>query len=251
MSRKHCLVSVVFTLLFISAVSSSTSAAPPEYVAKKAGCEMIMDGILDEPAWQKATPVGAFVFQWYESGEKELTEAKIVWDDTRIYFSFACEDKHIWAEHYEHNSAVFRDDCCEAFICPSPSERERLDYINYEINCIGSWLAGYHAKSRGDDRRWTDCRGIEIGRFINGTCGNDEDEDNGWVLEFSIPFEHFREFGASFPPKDGQIMYIGLHRLGGKTNFQYSQWAPSQTEKPNFHRPQDFGKVTLSAEVLK
>jgi hypothetical protein len=76
---------------------------PPEYIAKKTGCSMIMDGFLDEPAWQKAKPVGEFTFPWYESGEKEQTEAKIVWDDERIYFAFACEDKHIWAEHCTHN----------------------------------------------------------------------------------------------------------------------------------------------------
>jgi len=244
-------VKLLLCFFILITITSGSHAAPPEYVAKKAGCTMAMDGILDEPAWQKAEPVGAFVFPWYESGEKEQTEAKIVWDDERIYFSYRCEDKHIWAEHYTHQSAVFRDDCCEAFICPVPEGPERLDYINYEINCIGTWLAGYHAKSRDKDGRFTDCRGLEIGRFINGTCNNDEDEDGGWVLEFSVPFEHFKEFTADFPPKNGQVMYIGLHRLGGKTNMQYSQWAPSQTEKPNFHSPKDFGKVTLSTEILK
>jgi len=63
--------------------------------------------------------------------------------------------------------------------------------------------------------------------------------------------EHVNGFKAAFPPRDGQVVYIGLHRCGGKTNLQYSQWAPSQTEKPQFHSPEDFGKVTFSTEVLK
>lgn len=225
-------------------------AAPPEYTAMKAGCPMVMDGYLNEPAWQQAQLVGAFVFQWYESGEKEQTEAKIVWDNERIYFAFKCDDKHISAEQFVQHGPVSRDDCCEAFISPVPEGPERLDYINYEINCIGTRLIGYHAKSRDKNYSWKDCSGIEIGRTIDGTCNKDDDEDSGWVLEFSVPFEHYKEFAATFPPKDGQVVYIGLHRCGGKTNAQYSQWAPSQTEKPNYHRPMDFGKVTFSTKVI-
>jgi len=247
MNRKRILTYAAF--LGWCAVSY---AAPPEYVAMKTGCRMIMDGVLDEAAWRKARPVGAFVFPWYESGEKEQTEAKILWDDERIYFAFKCDDKHISARHFVHNDPVSRDDCCEAFICPVPGGKERLDYINYEINCIGTWKVGYHAKSRGKNLGdWVDCKWLEIGRFIDGTCNNDGDIDRGWVLEFSVPFAHFEEFAADFPPKDGQVIYVGLHRCGGETNPQYSQWAPSHTPKPSFHQPQDFGKVIFSTKVLK
>ncbi|MFC1693548.1 carbohydrate-binding family 9-like protein [Candidatus Latescibacterota bacterium] len=240
------------TVLLCVALVSISFAEPPSYTAYKAGCAMVMDGILDEPAWRKAESVGQYTFQWYESGEKEQTEAKIVWDDNRIYFAFSCDDKHIRAEHFSPNDPVSRDDCCEAFICPVPEGKERLDYINYEVNCIGTWLVGYHAKSRDKNLgRWYDCKGLEIGRIINGTCNNDEDTDEGWILEFSVPFKHFEEFDAEFPPGDGQVIYIGLHRCGGKTNPQYSQWAPSQTDGPNFHQPQDFGKVTFSTKILK
>jgi len=239
-------------IVMLLEASSVVFAAPPEYTAKKTGSVMIMDGILDEPAWVKAEAVGPFVFPWYESGEKEQTEAKILWDDERIYFAFRCEDRHIAAGHFTHNDPVSRDDCCEAFICPVPEGPQRLDYINYEINCLGTWKVGYHAKSRGKNLGdWDDCRHLEIGRTIDGTCNNDGDTDRGWVLEFSVPWDHFKEFDADFPPRDGQAIYLGLHRCGGKTNPQYSQWAPSQTEKPSFHQPQDFGKVTFSTEVLR
>ena len=124
-------------------LSSAVCAEVPVYTAMKAGSPMVMDGILDEPAWQKAEPVGAFKFQWYKSGEKEQTEAKIVWDDECIYFAFKCDDKHVWADVRDQFGGVSRDDCCEAFIRPSPSGDENLDYLNYEINCIGTRLLGY------------------------------------------------------------------------------------------------------------
>ena len=119
-------------------VSADVFAEVPVYTAKKTGCPMSMDGILNEPAWQRAQPVGPFKFQWYQSGEQEQTEAKIVWDDERIYFAFKCDDKHIWGDIFTNFGPVSRDDCCEAFIRPSPSGAENLDYLNYEINCIGT-----------------------------------------------------------------------------------------------------------------
>ena len=266
-----------FMLCFFASVLLFSAAAHgevPVYTAMKTGCVMSMDGILDEPAWQKAPSVGPFKFQWYQSGEQEQTEAKILWDDERLYIAFKCDDKHISAEEYTHFGPVSRDDCCEAFIRPSPSGAEDLDYLNYEINCLGTRLLGFHAKSRDLNFYWMDVSGIVIGRVIDGTCNNDEDIDQGWVLEFSIPFSHFKAFDtlyknkkrtdppsetpehidgfkATFPPKDGQVIYVGLHRCGGKTNLQYSQWSPSQTEKPQFHSPEDFGKVIFSTKVLK
>jgi len=269
--RRYIFLTVFVATLLMSVFSF---AEVPVYTAMKTGCPMSMDGILDEPAWQKAESVGPFKFQWYQSGEKEQTEAKIVWDDERIYFAFKCDDKHISADVVTNFGGVSRDDCCEAFIAPSPDDGERMDYLNYEINCIGTRLLGYHARSRDMNFYWKDVSGIEIGRTVNGTCNNDEDIDDGWVLEFSVPFSHFGDidtrykgisrkdkpfdqpqrvkgFKASFPPKNGQVVYIGLHRCGGKTNLQYSQWSPSQTPKPAFHAPADFGKVIFSTNTLK
>ncbi len=231
---------------------SAAYAEPPVYVAKRTGAPLVMDGFLDEPAWRNADSVGPYVFPWYTAGDKEQTVAKILWDDERIYFSFQCEDGHIWADHFQHESSVSQDDCCEAFICAAPDGDQRLDYINYELNCIGTWLAHFHVKARGENYgKQEDFSDISVGRVIDGTCNDDSDADRGWTLEFSVPYSHFKDFAAEFPPRDGQVMYIGLHRCGGKTNPQYSQWSPSQTPKPSFHQPMDFGKVIFSAETVR
>jgi hypothetical protein len=240
-----------FFLIMLLQLTTGAFAAPPEYTSMKAGCRMSMDGILDEPAWQKARPVGPFHFPWFKSGEQEQTEAKIVWDDERIYFAFTCDDKYIWADHYSFDSSVYADDCCEAFISPVPEGPERMDYINYEINCIGSSAVGYHAGSRNANKgRWYP-GGLEIGRYIKGTVNKDDDTDEGWVLEFSVPWSHFREFGAKFPPRKGQVIYLNLNRLGGKTNVQNSQWSPNPVETPSFHSPQYFGKVIFSTASIR
>src|SRR5690625_2475673 len=67
-----------------------------EYTIYRAGTPIVIDGRLDEPAWVGAPDVGRFVFPRYESGKKELTVAKLLWDDTYLYVSFICEDEYIW-----------------------------------------------------------------------------------------------------------------------------------------------------------
>jgi len=68
----------------------------------------------------------------------------------------------------------------------------------------------------------------------------DDDIDEGWVAGvFRCPGPDFKEFGAQIPAgKNGQVLYLAC-TAPGKTNVQYSQWAPSTTEKPQFHSPKD------------
>ena len=87
MKFSHLCMSIVVILMF----AVTAFAEVPEYTAYKTGSAMVMDGILDESAWQKAQSVGDFRFQWYESGEKEQTEAKIVWDNERIFLALVTE----------------------------------------------------------------------------------------------------------------------------------------------------------------
>ena len=60
--------------------------------------------------------VGEFKFPWWKAGRKGQTVAKLLWNDDYLYASFRCEDAHIWAEHTERDSPVYRDDCVEVIL---------------------------------------------------------------------------------------------------------------------------------------
>jgi len=92
----------------------------PEYKVYRTTGEIIVNGILDEADWAAAPSAGDFRFPWRTDGEKEQTEVKMLWDDTFLYVSFTCNDKHIWADHYDTNSATCLDDCVEIFWNPDP-----------------------------------------------------------------------------------------------------------------------------------
>jgi hypothetical protein len=198
---------------------------------------MVIDGILDEEDWKAAPSFGDFTFVWWTSGEKEQTEAKMLWDGDFLYLSFVCLDKHIWADKYNTNAGVSADDCAEIFWNPNPEAQST--YYQFEMNCIGNVLSVW--------RSGASPRPVilvpHIGRHIYGTVNADSDVDSLWVLEVAIRFSDYPEISKRTAPLPGDMWRVGLHRCGGKTNLQYSQWIPSSTATPNFHSPNDFGKI--------
>ena len=214
------------------------------YSIYRADTPLRIDGQLDEAAWTAAPDVGPFVFPWWQEGEREQTVAKLLWDDQYLYALFINEDAHIWAVHTQRDSAVYRDDCVEVFTAPNPARPEA--YFNIEMNALGIFLDQYHPDGPGVSHPPWDAEGVRIATSIVGTLNDESDEDHYWVLEAAIPLRNFGASGAPIPPRPGDVWHLNLNRLGGKTNAQYSQWRASQTERPQFHSPRDFGRVVFS-----
>ena len=126
----------VMALFIVICYPILVCAENPEYTVKRTTQKIVIDGKLDEADWEAAQSFGDFKFPWWTEGEREQTEAKMLWDDTFLYVSFRCDDKHIWADHYDINSATCLDDCAEIFW--NPNSGEVLSYYQFEINCIGN-----------------------------------------------------------------------------------------------------------------
>ncbi|NES06142.1 MAG: hypothetical protein F6K22_27055 [Okeania sp. SIO2F4] len=243
---KKIVTATLLSLSFILCFSLKTLAgSQPFYTILRTGTPIIIDGKLDEPPWTAAPDVGAFKFPWWKSGKQEQTVSKLLWDDNYLYVSFIVEDGHIWAEKTERDSAVFQDDCVEVFTAPNPDQP--LTYFNIEMNVQEAFLDQFHRQSLEErtTEEWNG-EGIKIATSIVGSLNNDSDTDKYWILEAAIPFDNFAQVAKNTPPKPEEIWHLNLNRLGGQTNLQYSQWSPSQTPKPQFHAPQDFGRVRFS-----
>ncbi len=232
--------------LTFAATATAAVGDDPVCVAKRAAGTIYVDGNASEPDWQIATPLSPFVFPWYKEGEKEQTEVRVLWDDEYLYVLFRCSDAHISAHYFQRNSAPYKDDCVEVFIAPNPAHP--LWYANNEINCLGTWLVGMHTDK---DNGFVLRDKILVGRNYEGTINDESDADSWWILELGIPFESLKDYGGRIPPAPGDRWGIDFNRCGGDVNEQFSQWTPSKTEGPNFHRPQDFGTILFSRETAR
>lgn len=215
--------------------------SPPRYDVYRAPGAIIIDGKTDEPAWKQAPSAGDFHFNWWKEGEKEQTDARLLWDDENLYVSYHCRDRHISAEVVERHGPVSRDDCVELFVSPNP-EKVR-NYYGFEINVIGTMLNFIRADWHKGPFHW-EPEGVQHRTSFHGLPAKREAPDDGhWVLELAIPFRNFARDAAHTPPRDGDTWRLNLNRAGGKTNAQYSTWSPVASPKPNFHAPESFGEV--------
>ena len=251
----------VFTLLAIALTAMSAVpilarqlkaeaqvVKPGSYAIYRTATPITIDGKLDEPGWFAAPSVGDFQFAWYKSGKREQTVAKFLWDDKNLYVSFICQDAHIAGTRTDHDSDVWEDDCVEVFTAPNPDLP--MAYFNIEMNVRGTHLDGYHPSKNSTpfETNWN-AEGIQIKTSVVGTLNNDRDTDSLWILEAAIPFAAFAHVAKHTPPHPNDVWHLNLNRLGGVTNVQYSQWSPGTSVKPQYHRPQDFGRVIFSDEM--
>ncbi len=243
---------LIFCTVIILLVMPAPDAGAdlPEYTVLRTAGKITLDGILDEEDWMAAPSFSPFQFPWWTAGEKEQTEVKMLWDDNFLYLAYKCDDKNIWADHYNTNSDTYQDDCVEMFWDPKPSDPKRK-YNMFEFNCIGNLLSVYVGSGVSIKEKISRIMVPHISQSLQGTVNDDSDEDTGWILEVAVRFADYKELFEGTTPKDGDMWRIGLNRCGGKTNTQSSQWSPSQTEKSNFHRPEDFGKVFFSTKKVR
>lgn len=233
------------TLLLFTACGSQPETTDPLDRALKqidvpfTTSAVVIDGQLDDAAWSSAVEVTGFAFPWWEQGEQEPTRAKLTWDEHYLYVAFSCVDAHIWAEHEERDSPVYRDDCVEVFTAPDPEQLH--NYYNVEMNAIGAHLDFHHPEGPGGKVTWDP--EVKIATSIDGTLNDDSDRDRGWTLEAALPFAAFEAAAKNVPPKDGDEWRLNLHRLGGETNAQMSMWSPGDPADRAFHTPPYFGRI--------
>ncbi len=250
------LLLLVFPLLFAPSLQAADEEpGRPEYVIQRSMGKITIDGVLDEPDWAAASTIGEFRFPWYnydkrdevKKAELEKTEVKMLWDDEFLYLYYKCEDKHIWADHYDSNSQTYKDDCVEFFWNPNPAAGNA--YNMFEMNCIGNLLSVYN------DRKVPILQHKilppHIGRSIRGTVNNDADTDAGWTLEVALRFEDYPEL-LKEKPKDGTLWRAGINRCGGFTNWQDSMWSPEWGKTVgSFHLYPFFGKLYFSGKPVR
>ena len=227
----------------ISGILAAAAAAQPlpRCEIYRAPSRIVVDGKLDEPAWQKAPPAGEFHFNWWQQGEKERTVARLLWDDQYLYVSYFCHDRHISAYITERHGAVSNDDCVEIFLSPNPDKV--TNYYTFEINAIGTMLNRCRTDWWKGPPTWAP-EGVLCRTSLHGLPKKDESPaDDHWIVELAIPFRNFARDAAHTPPRDGDLWRLNLNRTGGKTNRQSSTWSPIAPPVTSFHTPQSFGEV--------
>ncbi len=202
------------------------------------------ENALDPAAWARAGIARIAHYPWYRAGDRQDTEVRLLHDPEALHVLFVATDRHISAQPRELNGPVCVDSCVEFFANPWPDDG--LSYFNLEINCCGAVHFGFGPHMM---QRWlatpAQAARLTVRTTFSGPAKDECPSDREWRVYARLPLDLLQEFCARRLAFSGR--WSGnFYRCGGKTDPQYACWNPIAWERPNFHRPEQFGDLMFS-----
>lgn len=157
-----------------------------------------------------------------------------------LYLKYFVDDKYFVARNKETNQNIYEDSCVEFFVAPSDD-----GYYNFEINAIGACLMGF-GPSKEDRERVNPEIVSKIRRLSSFGKKAQEEEirDVQWNIVIAIPFGVF--FNHQIKDLSGCQFKANFYKCGNRLSVpHYLSWNPITTEKPNFHKPENFGLLVF------
>lgn len=227
---------VLFCLL---PVAMGAQPPIPSYQVHRATSPIVIDGKPDDKAWASAGKI-ELIFPWdSQTGAKQKTTVRLLWDDKNLYALYECEDADIVAFRTEHDDPTYLDDAVELFLNPMPSQTGI--YYGLEMNARAVLYDYVMYQSKYVFKEF-DLRGVQLATFIDGTLNMRGDKDKGWSLEVAIPWSNFETL--SKPPVAGAVWTANLNRWDGvEPNRRMSNWSNPLQPQPNPHAPERFGRL--------
>jgi len=203
-------------------------AEPPSVQAVQVKQEPVLDGVLDEPVWQEASPVGQFRQRNPQEGNPatEQTEVRIIYSETAIYFGVTCYDSQpdrIIGTQRARDADLEFDDSFTILLDTFHSHRNAFWF---EMNPLGarfdSWITDEGGRTSPEwDERW------EVAVAIG---------EEGWVAEVRIPFSVLRT-----PAAEEQVWGIDFRRNIKRKNEEVA-WS-------NYRRDFTFEQVSQAGHL--
>ncbi len=189
-------------------------AAPrPEAHAVRTANPILVDGILDEPVWLQAQILGDFVQSRPEAGMPATyrTEARIVFDENNLYIGVKLWDPEPGRAVIPSLEQDFESGNSDIFGITLDTFFDRRNAFMFLVNPKGAVKeAQDFDDSRQENAAWE-------GIFTVKT----HIEEDGWTVEWAIPFTTLRFDPDRIPQDWGMNMMRRIRRLN-----EESYWAP-------------------------
>ncbi len=231
---------------------------PRSYVAKYVSNAPQVDGDLSDQAWQSAS--WSETFEGIEGDKKPrprfTTRMKMLWDDEYLYIGAELEEPDVWATLSKRDQVVFHDNDFEVFIDPDNNAHQ---YFEIEVNALNNIFDLFLSKpyrSGGSALFAWDCPGLKSAVKVRGTLNDATDRDQGWNVEFAIPFKSISLGNSVRIPKSGEIWRINFSRVEWdvkangatyeKLEHPEHNWVWSPQGVVEMHRPERWGYLQFS-----
>ncbi len=213
-----------------------------EAVCRWAKTPPVLDGKLDDPAWKDAQVIDRFAAFWSKTALPKTSQAYLVWDDEALYYAAKLTDAELRSFGTERNDSLWNGDVFEMFFRPDPA---KLPYYEFQANpksvVFEMFFPGGHP---GLDSKAAAPLGSKAVAVVDGTLDQPGDTDRSWTVEGRIPWTAFAPTGGK--PRPGATWTFALCRYDyGPEGTQPVLMSSAPLTQPNFHRKQDYGKLTF------
>lgn len=211
----------------------------PVYEVSRTTQPIKVDGKLDDAAWAKAR-VANLVLNRDGSPSPYKTEARVIYDDQFLYFSFRSMDDNIWATMRRRDAHLWEEEVVEVFLQADPHQ---TSYIELEVNPLATMLDIYLLDVRKPVRyeSWNSEKlkwAVEVAGTVDGKEG-----DREWTCEIAFPLED-AVTAPHLPPRVGDRWRMNLYRVEARPREALLAWSP--TFKDDFHLPGMFGELVFT-----
>ena len=203
-----------------------------EYIAKRVSYKLSAD----DATWEKV-PAAELNEGWWDGFPKNTeTKARLVHTDKALILRMETKEWPIKVKATKLNEEVCLDSCMEFFFIGNTKDKK---YVNIEANAASVPLCGFGEGRHGRERLNPVAEGVEFKTIV--------EFEKGWKLYVYIPFTFFK---GKFAPV-GREMLANFYKCGDETDVEhYNVWNKVDTEAPDYHRPEYFGKIVLSDEEI-
>jgi hypothetical protein len=166
---------------------------PRIYEARRVDVAPVLDGHLDDRAWQRAQRISEFYA--YQTGQAPAsqTTGRLLWDDQFLYLGLEMSDADIRPSSLTSGSSgrdgrLYEGDVIEFFTRP---DNMTPQYFEFEFSPNGDLFdARFDAQRFGPPGpSWnTD---LSAALHVEGTWDDPSDRDQGWIVEARIPTSAF------------------------------------------------------------
>jgi Carbohydrate family 9 binding domain-like len=195
-------------LLSVALAAPSCARKGSVYVVHRARSPIEIDGILAEPAWDRAERAGPLVRSLDGKPCVEQTVVRLLWDDDNLYVAFQVEDANVSTPFTRDDEPLYQSNVVEIFLNPS-GDLSRYDEI--EIAPSNALFdASFTGRRQGMDLSWSSRARHAV--HVDGTLNDPRDVDRGWTAELAIPFAALTGMPAA-RPRRGDKWRFNLYRL--------------------------------------
>ncbi len=204
-----------FTFISLSIFSQKKNAAYEIHI-QRAACPMRMDGVLDEPAWNKADVADSFfmVLPMDTSRAEVKTEVRMTYDSRYVYLSAVCYDAvagPYMVESLRRDWNFVKNDNFIFFMDPFD---DQTNGFTFGTNAAGGQWDGMMYEGGKVDLSWDNKWISKVKRY-----------PDRWILEMAVPFKTLRY-------KKGITRWgINFSRNDLKTT-EKSSWTPIPRQFP-------------------